>query len=93
MTFRRTGLFAVALAALLAAAGGAFAAPPAASVSAYQTLPDDPRAIVVKATGDGVADDSDALQQAIDSAANALDAHHRAARAGSAADLWPPPSR
>jgi hypothetical protein len=71
MTFRRTGLFAVALAALLAAAGGAFAAPPAASVSAYQTLPDDPRAIVVKATGDGVADDSDALQQAIDSAANA----------------------
>ncbi|MCE4554650.1 glycosyl hydrolase family 28-related protein [Roseateles cellulosilyticus] len=69
MTFRPNGLHAFALVALFAA-GCAFAASAAASVSAYQTMPDDPRAIIVKAIGDGVADDSDALQQAIDSAAN-----------------------
>ncbi|MBB5725915.1 hypothetical protein FHS97_001847 [Sphingomonas endophytica] len=48
----------------------ALAAPgikPGASV--YQTMPDDPRAIVLKAVGDGRADDSAALQQAIDAAA------------------------
>jgi hypothetical protein len=44
------------------------AAPP--SISAYQSMPDDPRAVIVRAKGDGVADDSDALQQAIDAAAN-----------------------
>ncbi|WP_341207951.1 glycosyl hydrolase family 28-related protein [uncultured Sphingomonas sp.] len=38
-------------------------------VSVYQTMPDDPRAIVLKAGGDGRADDSVALQQAIDAAA------------------------
>jgi hypothetical protein len=42
----------------------------AASVSSYQTMPDDPHAIVVKATGDGKADDSAAIQQALDAAAN-----------------------
>ncbi|WP_051273022.1 glycosyl hydrolase family 28-related protein [Sphingomonas phyllosphaerae] len=37
--------------------------------SVYQTMPDDPRAVVLKAVGDGRADDSVALQQAIDAAA------------------------
>jgi hypothetical protein len=60
-------LSALALAVMLALPG-AQAAP--ASVSAYQTMPDDPHAIVVKARGDGRTDDSDAIQQAIDAAAN-----------------------
>ncbi|MYM66698.1 gluconolaconase [Pseudoduganella sp. FT55W] len=54
--------------ALLALVLEAQAAP--ASVSAYQSLPDDPGAVIARAKGDGVADDSDALQQAINSAAN-----------------------
>ena len=37
--------------------------------SVYLTRPDDPRAVTVKGVGDGRADDSVALQQAIDSAA------------------------
>jgi len=59
----------LALAMLGAHAPVVLAAAPA-SVSAYQSMPDDPRAVVVRAKGDGVADDSDALQQAIDAAAN-----------------------
>ncbi|NIJ19092.1 DNA-binding beta-propeller fold protein YncE [Sphingomonas naasensis] len=55
------GLFCVAL--LLAPA--AFAK----STSVYLSAPDDPRAITVKGVGDGRADDSAALQQAIDAAA------------------------
>lgn len=51
--------------ALLLAASTAFASP-----SAYETMPDDPGAVVVRAEGDGTTDDSAALQQAIDSAAN-----------------------
>lgn len=39
------------------------------SISVYRAQPDDPRAITVKGTGDGRADDSDAIQQAIDAAA------------------------
>jgi hypothetical protein len=59
--------------ALLIAAP-AFAKPaaptkPGKSVSVYLTQPDDPRAITVKGVGDGRADDSVALQQAIDAAA------------------------
>jgi len=54
---------------LLTAALEVHAAVPA-SVSAYQSLPDEPRAVVVHARADGIADDSAALQQAIDSAAN-----------------------
>ncbi|MFA9216842.1 MAG: glycosyl hydrolase family 28-related protein, partial [Sphingomonadaceae bacterium] len=42
----------------------------AASESAYQGMPDDPRAIKVIAKGDGEADDTDAIQAAIDRAAN-----------------------
>lgn len=49
---------------------GAQAASTPASVSAFQQMPDDPHAVVVRAKGDGVADDSAAIQQAIDSAAN-----------------------
>ncbi len=41
----------------------------AQSTSAYRTQPNDPRAITVKGAGDGRADDSAALQQAIDAAA------------------------
>ena len=60
----------IVLAVLFGACSGvAYAAIPA-SVSAYQSMPDDARAVVVRARGDGRADDSDALQQAIDSAAN-----------------------
>jgi hypothetical protein len=66
-------LHSLALSAILGmhgVAGAATGTAIPASVSAYQTLPDDPRAVVVRAKGDGVADDSDAIQQAIDSAAN-----------------------
>ena len=62
----------LAMAAMLAGpthAAAATATAPA-SQSAYQSMPDDARAITVRAKGDGVADDSDALQQAIDRAAN-----------------------
>ncbi|SOB86410.1 Sugar lactone lactonase YvrE [Sphingomonas guangdongensis] len=45
------------------------AAQPALARSAFQTAPADPRAITVKAVGDGVADDGPAIQQAIDAAA------------------------
>ena len=62
---------AAALAAVLALHGvAAAAAAPPPSVSAYQTMPEDARAVTVRARGDGNADDSDAIQQAIDSAAN-----------------------
>jgi hypothetical protein len=53
-----------AMAAALLAAGHAYAA------SAFQTMPEDPRAVVVHAKGDGVADDSDAIQQALDKASS-----------------------
>ena len=42
----------------------------AASVSAFQSLPDDPRAIKVVAKGDGRTDDTAAIQAAIDRASN-----------------------
>jgi sugar lactone lactonase YvrE len=41
----------------------------AASTSVYQTAPKDPRAVTVRGVGDGRADDSAAIQQAIDAAA------------------------
>jgi hypothetical protein len=40
-----------------------------ASTSAFQAAPTDPRAVIVKGKGDGRADDSDAIQHAIDQAA------------------------
>jgi len=39
-----------------------------ASTSALQTAPTDPRAVTVKAKGDGKADDTDAIQHALDEA-------------------------
>ncbi len=43
--------------------------PALASPSVYTTAPDEPRAVTVKGVGDGRADDSAAIQQAIDAAA------------------------
>jgi len=59
----------LAFAATLPGLAQAAASAPA-SISAFQQMPDDPHAIVVRAKGDGVTDDSAAIQQAIDSAAN-----------------------
>jgi hypothetical protein len=42
----------------------------AASRSVFEQLPDDPRAVTARGVGDGVADDTAALQRAIDGAAN-----------------------
>jgi hypothetical protein len=53
-----------ALIALFVAASG----PAIASVSAFATAPDDPAAVMVRGKGDGRADDSAALQDAIDAA-------------------------
>jgi len=64
MKIRPSGLHAIALAAMFLATGAACAA----SVSAFQTMPDDPQAVVVQAKGDGSTDDGAAIQQAIDSA-------------------------
>ena len=47
----------------------AAAQPALASPSVYKTAPDEPRAVTVKGVGDGRADDSAAIQQAIDKAA------------------------
>ena len=47
----------------------ASAMPVAASPSYYATAPDDPRAITVAGARDGHADDTTALQTAIDAAA------------------------
>lgn len=55
------------LAALIAVAGS----PAWAGSSVYLTAPDDPAAVWVKGAGDGKADDSAALQKAIDEAAGA----------------------
>jgi hypothetical protein len=55
---------------VLLLAGSAQAAPvAAASVSSFAAAPDDPRAVVVRAVGDGRVDDGAALQGAIDAAA------------------------
>src|SRR5690349_2509699 len=50
--------------ALIAAAGAVFAAN-----SAFEAAPRDQRAVTVKGKGDGRADDTGAIQQAIDQAA------------------------
>ena len=60
-----TGMAAMAL-IIAASAPVALAA---TSVSVFATAPEDPRAVVVRAVGDGRADDSAAIQGAIDAAA------------------------
>lgn len=47
----------------------ALAQPATQSTSVYRSMPNDPRAVIVKGVGDGRADDSAALQAAIDTAA------------------------
>lgn len=59
----------VASCAALIALFVAASEPAAASVSVFATAPDDPAAVVVRGQGDGRADDSAALQDAIDAAA------------------------
>uniref|UniRef100_UPI0035CA2823 glycosyl hydrolase family 28-related protein n=1 Tax=uncultured Sphingomonas sp. TaxID=158754 RepID=UPI0035CA2823 len=54
---------------ILLAALAATATPALASTSYYATAPDDPRAVTVAGTRDGRADDTTALQAAIDAAA------------------------
>ena len=59
------------LAMMLLATGTALASSPAwAGPSVYLTAPDDPTAITVQAAGDGQADDTAAIQVALDSAAS-----------------------
>jgi hypothetical protein len=68
MTLRFTpALLAIAL---LWPALAAHAASAPASVSAFQSIPDDPRAVRVAANGDGKTDDTAAIQRAIDQASN-----------------------
>jgi len=69
MPTKPTLLCALALAACAFASSAPVLAAPV-STSAYQQMPDDPHAVVVRAQGDGMADDSAAIQQAIDQAAN-----------------------
>jgi hypothetical protein len=59
----------VASCAVLIALLMAVSDPAAASVSVFASAPDDPSAVVVRGRGDGRADDSAALQGAIDAAA------------------------
>jgi len=48
----------------------AAAVPASAGPSVYRRAPDDPRAMTIHATADGVADDSVAIQQGLDAASN-----------------------
>src|SRR5436190_21636843 len=48
----------------------AMSIPAWAGRSVYLTAPDDPKAVTVRAAGDGVADDTAALQQALDAVSN-----------------------
>jgi hypothetical protein len=61
---KRIGTCLTCIVALIATPCAAFAAP-----SAFVSAPADPRAVTVKAQGDGRADDADAIQRALDQAA------------------------
>src|SRR6185503_21168348 len=61
---RRSGFTLVCVAALMVAGA------PAMAASAFETPPPDPRAVTVKGKGDGRADDTDAIQSALDQAAD-----------------------
>src|SRR3954463_128495 len=65
LTGLRRSAFALACIAVLLVAGA-----PAMAASAFETAPPDPRAVTVKAKGDGRADDTDAIQRALDQAAD-----------------------
>src|SRR4029079_4264966 len=58
------------LALVLAMACLATSVPAWAGRSVYLTAPADPKAVTVKATGDGVTDDGAAIQQALDAVSN-----------------------
>ena len=59
----------IGLVLLCAAALAARALPAAASASAFEQAPADPRAVTVAGVGDGRADDTEAIQRALDQAA------------------------
>ena len=61
---RRSGFALACLAALMAAGA------PAMAASAFETAPPDARAVTVKGKGDGRADDTDAIQRALDQASD-----------------------
>lgn len=63
----KRAMMAAGLSSLMLAAAPGIAA--TRSTSVYQTMPHDPSAVIVRGAGDGRADDTAALQQAIDAAA------------------------
>jgi Pectate lyase superfamily protein/SMP-30/Gluconolactonase/LRE-like region len=63
---RRAGFGLIFITAMLVAGLPAMAA----TTSAFESTPADPRAVTVKAKGDGRADDTDAIQHALDQAAD-----------------------
>ena len=65
LTGLRRSAFAFACIAALLVAGA-----PAMAASAFETAPRDPRAVTVNGKGDGRADDTDAIQRALDQAAD-----------------------
>lgn len=69
MTANAASAIAGCLVAAALSIGSAAGAQPGASASVYSVAPVDSRAVTVKARGDGLADDSVAIQAAIDAAA------------------------